>query len=273
MSDAEQLSQFARLARAVAAAPDEVARLQVAVDRTVSLVHDCDHAGFTVNEKGGLLTRVSSDDLVRRADALQQELGEGPCRDVLRDQDALVSGNLAGDRRWPTWATQVHRELHLRSVMSVLVFTDEHVFGVLTLYALEGHRFDADDLAVGQALADQLSVVLGAERRIDQLGLALSSRTLIGQAQGVLMARLEIGEGQAFDYLRRVSSHSNRKLVDVAEEIARTRRILGVDPAPPHPHGSAAMSPVAPRATGVDTRFGSSRSASVRSQEHPTTAR
>ena len=91
MSDAEQLSQFAQLARAVAAAPDDVARLQVAVDRTVSLVHDCDHAGFTVNEKGGLLTRVSSDDLVRRADALQQELGEGPCRDVLRDQEARSS--------------------------------------------------------------------------------------------------------------------------------------------------------------------------------------
>ncbi len=229
MSDAKQLSEFTQLAKAMAAAPDENARLQVAVDRAVSLVNGCDHAGFTINEKGGLSTRVSSDDLVRRANELQQELGEGPCLDVLRDQDTLISGNLAEERRWPTWAPQVHRELRVRSMMSLLVFTDKHAFGALSLYSHEGHPFDADDLAVGQALADQLSVVLAAEGQIDQLGLALRSRTLIGQAQGVLMARLDIGEDQAFDYLRRVSSHCNRKLIDVAEEIARTRKILGVD--------------------------------------------
>ena len=123
-------------------------------------------------------------------------------------------------------------------MMSLLVFTDKHAFGALSLYARGGHCFDAD-AGHRQALADQLSVVMAAERQIDQLGLALRSRTLIGQAQGVLMARLDIGEDQAFDYLRRVSSCSNRKLVDVAEEIARTRTILGVDPAPPHPTTSS----------------------------------
>ena len=229
MSDAKQLSEFTQLAKAMAAAPDENARLQVAVDRAVSLVNGCDHAGFTINEKGGLVTRVSSDDLVRRANQLQQDLGEGPCLDVLRDQDTLISTDLAEERRWPTWAPQVQRELGVRSMMSLLVFTDKHAFGALSLYSHEGRRFDADDLSVGQALADQLSVVMAAERQIDQLGLALRGRTLIGQAQGVLMARLDIEQDQAFDYLRRVSSHSKRKLVDVAEEIARTRKILGVD--------------------------------------------
>jgi GAF domain-containing protein len=227
--DAIQLSELTQLAKAMAAARDETARLQVAVDRAVSLVNGCDHAGFTLNHKGGLVTWVSSDDLVRRANELQQELGQGPCLDVLRDQDTLVSADLAEERRWPAWASQVHRELRVRSMMSLLVFTDTHAFGALSLYAHEGHRFDADDLAMGQALADQLSVVMAAEREIDQLGLALRSRTVIGQAQGVLMARLDIGAGQAFDYLRRVSSCSNRKLVDVAEEIARTRTVPGTD--------------------------------------------
>ena len=258
MSDAEQLSQFARLARAVAAAPDEVARLQVAVDRTVSLVHDCDHAGFTVNEKGGLLTRVSSDDLVRRADALQQELGEGPCRDVLRDQDALVSGNLAGDRRWPTWATQVHRELHLRSVMSVLVFTDEHVFGVLTLYALEGHRFDADDLAVGQALADQLSVVLAGREADRSAGPRVEQPN--PDRPGTRSADGAAGNRGGSSI--RLPASSVVALQPQARRCRRGDRAHAQDPGrrlcASHPHGSAAMSPVAPRATGVDTRSGSS---------------
>lgn len=229
VKEPEQASEFTQLAKAMAAAPGESARLQVAVDRAVSLVNGCDHAGFTINEKGGLCTRVSSDDLVRRANALQHELGEGPCLDVLRDQDTLISANLAEERRWPTWAPRVHGELQVSSMMSLLVFTDKHAFGALSLYSREDRRFDADDLAVGQALADQLSVVMAAEGQIDQLGLALRNRTLIGQAQGVLMARLDIGEDQAIDYLRRVSSHSNRKLIDVAEEIARTRKLLGVD--------------------------------------------
>jgi AmiR/NasT family two-component response regulator len=39
------------------------------------------------------------------------------------------------------------------------------------------------------------------------------------------MERLDIDPDQAFDYLRRVSMDTHRKLVDVAEEIARTRRL------------------------------------------------
>jgi AmiR/NasT family two-component response regulator len=88
-----------------------------------------------------------------------------------------------------------------------------------------GHRFGPDDWAIGHALAGHISVILSAERQIDQLGMAVHTRTHIGQAQGILMERFDIGADQAFDYLRRVSSNSNRKLAEVAEEIARTRKL------------------------------------------------
>jgi AmiR/NasT family two-component response regulator len=78
---------------------------------------------------------------------------------------------------------------------------------------------------VGQTLAAHLAVILGAERQIDQLGLAMHNRLMIGQAQGVLMERLDITADQAFDYLRRMSSHTNRKMVEVAAEIAGTRTL------------------------------------------------
>jgi GAF domain-containing protein len=223
LSDGRQLvGEFTQMAQALAAASDEASRLDVAVDSAVSLVARCDHAGITINEKGGLFTRVSSDDLVRRANELQHELGEGPCLDVMRDQNTLVSPALAHERRWPRWAPRVHDELGVESMMSLLVYTDKQSFGALSLYAGRGHRFDADDVAVAQALAGHLAVIMTAEREIDQLGLALHNRTIIGQAQGILMERLGMKGDQAFDYLRRVSSHLNRKLVDVAGEIART---------------------------------------------------
>ena len=66
---------------------------------------------------------------------------------------------------------------------------------------------------------------MSAEREIDQLGMAIISRLVIGRAEGILMERLDISADQAFDYLRRISSTTNRKLVAVASDIARTRTL------------------------------------------------
>ena len=219
------MDEFTRLARSLAAAPDETARLQVAVDSAVSLVSRCDHAGVTINEKEGLITRASSDGVVRRANELQHELGEGPCLDLMRDQDTLVCPDLAHEQRWPLWAKRASSELDVGSMMSLLVYDDGHSYGALSLYAQRGRRFDADDIAVAQVLAGHLSVVMAAQREIDQLGRAMRGRITIGRAEGILMERLDMNPDQAFDYLRRASMHLNRKVVDVAAEIAETREL------------------------------------------------
>jgi GAF domain-containing protein len=223
------IGEFSQLAHDLAAAADEAARLKVAVDAAVSLVGHCDHAGITVNDAGGLLTRVGSDDVVRRANELQSELGEGPCLEVLRDQNTLVSADLSRDLRWPLWSKRVCDELEVGSMMSLLIYTDRHSYGALSLYARRGAELGADDVAVAQALAGHLAVIMTAEREIDQLGLALHNRNVIGQAQGVLMERLDISAEQAFDYLRRASSTTNRKLVVVAADVARTRQLPTLD--------------------------------------------
>lgn len=219
------MSEFEQLARAFRSAPDEEARLQLAVDAAVRLVARCAHAAITINEKGGLLTRVSSDDFVRRANELQYELGEGPCLSVRKDQDTMIVFDLATEERWPVWAPKVHHEFGASSMMSLLVFTGDDSYGALSLYAVGDHQFDVDDVAVAQALAGHLALSMSAEREIDQLGMAIISRLVIGRAEGILMERLDVTADQAFDYLRRVSSTTNRKLVAVASEIARTRTL------------------------------------------------
>jgi hypothetical protein len=217
--------ELTRLAQALDAAPDEDTRVRVAVRSSVLIVSGCDHAGFTVNEGGRLSTEVGSDDLVGRANSLQNALSEGPCLDVMRDQDALVSNDLTQEDRWPRWASRVHADLGVGSMMSLLVYTGRRSYGALSLYADQRHRFDGEDVAVGQALAAHLAVTLDVGRQIDQLKVAMDSRTIIGQAQGLLMGRLGIDADQAFDYLRRISSVSNRKLSVVAMEIVRTRQL------------------------------------------------
>jgi GAF domain-containing protein len=230
MSDARnRMSAFSDVARALASATDEDTRLKVAVDAAVSLVGRCDHAGITVNENRKLFTRESTDDVVRRANELQTELGEGPCLDVMRDQNTVVSTDLSQEPRWPAWAPRVHAELGVRSMMSLLVYTETQSFGALSLYSGNGRAFDADDVAVGQALVSQLAVTMAAERQIDQLGLAMHNRLIIGQAQGFLMGTLDMTAEQAFDYLRRVSMNTNRKVVDVAAEVVRERKRIVLD--------------------------------------------
>lgn len=254
MSHARELvSRFTQLAQALSEAPDEAGRLQVGVESAVSLVGRCDHAGITINSKAGVVTKVGSDDVVRRANDLQFQLGEGPCLDVLRDQDTLISTDLMQERRWPRWAPRVSADLHVRSMISLLVYTDRVSYGALSLYSRSRDGFDADDLAVGQAVAGHLSVIMSAGREIDQLGMALQNRTMIGRAQGILMERFDLTEDQSFDYLRRVSSHANRKLVDVAAEIVRTRRLplvtggdRAADQGTSHPGaGGSASGPIA----------------------------
>jgi AmiR/NasT family two-component response regulator len=58
--------------------------------------------------------------------------------------------------------------------------------------------------------------------KVDGLEEALLSRDVIGQAKGILMERLHVTSDQAFDELRSASQKHNRKLRDMAAELAET---------------------------------------------------
>lgn len=226
----QRMAEFSQLARELSAAPDEQVRLKLAVEAAVELVARCHHASLTINDtRGRVLTRVGSDEVGRRASELQYELEEGPCLQVGREQVVMVCRDLTQEPRFPRWASLAHAELGVGSSMSLLVHTDRTSYGCLALYADAGQPFDADDVAVGLALAAHLAVVMTSGRQIDQLESALVNRLVIGQAEGIVMERLDVSAEQAFDYLRRVSMHTNRKVVDVAHEIATTRTLLAID--------------------------------------------
>jgi GAF domain-containing protein len=94
---------FARAARELYAAPNEEELLQVAVDLAVRIINGGDHADICVVQGRELSTAVASDDVVRRGDALQYQLNEGPCLDAVRCQETVISRNLGEEARWPEW--------------------------------------------------------------------------------------------------------------------------------------------------------------------------
>ena len=58
--------------------------------------------------------------------------------------------------------------------------------------------------------------VLALETEVEQLRTAMTSRATIEQAKGVLMLLMGCGEQVAFDLLAHISSHTHRKVRDVA---------------------------------------------------------
>jgi AmiR/NasT family two-component response regulator len=72
--------------------------------------------------------------------------------------------------------------------------------------------------------------------RLDRLSTTLGRSPEIEQAKAMIAARYGVTRGQAFDILRRISSRTNRKLRDVAADVAQGRPLAG------GPSGSAPLS-------------------------------
>jgi hypothetical protein len=71
-------------------------------------------------------------------------------------------------------------------------------------------ELDAEILHMAELHADE----------IVNLRKALESRDVIGQAKGVIMVTTRCTADQAFDLMRRQSQYENRKVVEVAAEVA-----------------------------------------------------
>lgn len=168
---------------------------------------------------------ASSDDVVRRGDALQYELDEGPCLDSVRAHETVISHVLRREQRWPRWTPHAVAELGIQGMMSLRLYTHARSYGALNLYADLANAFEPHDCANAQAFATQISVALAARREIYQRSLAMENRTVIGQAEGILMERLGIDAEDAFAYLRRISQTEHRKLITICNEIVATRRL------------------------------------------------
>jgi GAF domain-containing protein len=202
--------------------------LEQAVSVAVRLIRGCDAAGVTLVRHGQPPeTPVCTADFVARGDALQYELGEGPCLDAVWEHEIVISTDLANEDRWTTWGPRVVEELGVRSMMCIQLFVEDEILGALNLYSRQeaGAFTRAEDRYEGQALATHISLALVSAQQIEDLDLTVVSRTRIGQAEGIVMERFDISAEDAFRLLNRVATSSEVGLFAVAEEIVRTRQI------------------------------------------------
>jgi GAF domain-containing protein len=218
-----RLAEFAAAAREMAKPADVERTLAVVMER-VQAAFLCDAVGVLLVENGRVTTAAASGPLVERADELQTSNEEGPCLEAITRRRNFVVDDLRIDKRWPLWAPQA-ADLGWRSLLSIGLTDDARVFGALNLYSRQVAFFSGDDLALGEVFAAHAAIALAGARERDSLLKAVEARHVIGQAQGILMERYDVDAEQAFTVLRRYSSHTNRKLRQVAEEIVRSRRL------------------------------------------------
>jgi hypothetical protein len=195
-----------------------------------------DHCALTL-ARGGRppATVASTGDVPRLVDALQYRLGEGPCLSAIGSHGVTRADDLATATQWPAFAPACVEATPVRSMFSVRLVLSGENRAAMNFYAERPHAFDDADTGTGAifgpfaALALQCSLY---ESEVANLTQALGSSRQIGTAIGIIMTRELITSEEAFARLVGASQRLNRKLRDVAAEVAETGTLPAPRPAP-----------------------------------------
>lgn len=198
------------------------ATLQAITAAAIHAVPNAEDCGITyVIGRSKVESRAATTDLARRIDRLQERLGQGPCLDAVWDHEIVQVDDVAHDDRWPRFGREA-TELGVRSMMCFQLFVVGNKLGALNLFSPRPHSFDDEGREIGLIFASHAAVALAGAEHEHNLRRGLDNRDLIGQAKGILMERHKLTADQAFAVLARVSQELNRKLVDIARELAET---------------------------------------------------
>ncbi len=200
--------------------------LRVVAEIAVRAVSGCDCAGITLVEKDEVQSTACTDQLCAEIDRDQYVTGEGPCVDAIRHNAVMRLGNAASDERWAKFGPLAERH-GIESVLGTPLEVRGRVLGALNLYGKNLEAFVDEDVEIAALLATHAAVVLAntqafdnSNKETEHLAKALDSRGIIERAKGILMEREKCSADEAFQMLVRASQSLNRKLREVAEEVA-----------------------------------------------------
>jgi len=218
----EIASNLSELSRIVHASRSLAEVCQAVVDAAPHVVPGCDHASIMVAENGRYRTIAASDEVGAHVDALEREVGEGPCVDAIVSEIYQLEPDISQASQWPRFLERVLAETPVRGVAGYRLLVDGNKAGALNVFSDQAGLLTSDAADTGVILASFASVALSATAqrdRADSLQRGLTSNRVIGTAVGLLMAAHGITADAAFQTLRTASSHLNRKLVDIAQEL------------------------------------------------------
>jgi GAF domain-containing protein len=186
-----------------------------------------DAAGILLSDQRSELRVVASS--AEEAHIAQQfavDSGEGPGVECFRASREVAVADLRDDgQRWPAFAEHAEKA-GFRAVTAVPLRLRAQTIGALSIFRAAPGLLTAEDVKIGQGLADMATISILQERAlsertvlVDQLQFALTSRVIIEQAKGVLAERCGVDMGEAFTMLRKHARNNNLRLADVAKGV------------------------------------------------------
>jgi GAF domain-containing protein len=206
--------------------------LAVLAARTVSEGMSC---GMALRPQGrSAAVTACSDPLAAQAGQAQNQAGDGPVLEAMRQARPVRVHDTATHDRWLRFCRQA-ASLGIRSCYALPLTYEGEPTGALVLYArrpgafgpAESGRADKFARHASGALALALRMASCADQN-DQLRSSIVSRAVIDQALGVIMATERCPQDKAFAMMRSVSQNTNVKLRDLATTIVT--RVSGEPP-------------------------------------------
>jgi GAF domain-containing protein len=224
---------FARLADTLADDFDVVEFLQGLTADAVEVL-DAEAAGVMLSDGWGTLRVVaSSEERMRLLELFELQTEQGPCLEAFRTGVTVQAVAAEGRDRWPTFAATVAQQ-GFQYMCAVPLRLREDVLGALNLFRDTDEPFSETDLEIAQAMAQVAATGLLQARTLterqlltEQLQYALHSRVAIEQAKGMLAEYLDVSVDDAFLVLRDQARSNNRKLTELARDVAT--RTVGPD--------------------------------------------
>ena len=200
------------------------------LSREMVAVLGVDGAGVMLEDENEQLRFVAaSDEVVRNIEALQIELGEGPCLSAYRTGEPVLIPDLSQDQLFPRFSPRA-LQVGMSSVQSFPLRAEDHCVGALNMYSASVAPFDDDAVEAGRILADVATayivnarVLASSSKLAHQLEWALQSRVVIEQAKGKLSERWGMDPGSAFQVMRRYARSQGLRLHDVAQDVVEGR--------------------------------------------------
>ena len=220
---------FVRLADTLASDFDVVDFLQSLSTDSVEIL-GAEAAGVMLADpRGGLRLIASSDERMRLLELFELQGAQGPCLDAFSSGRPVQASAADSRARWPVFAPEASDAgFQMMCAVPLRVRTD--VIGALNLFRGSDEPFTATEMEIAQAMAEMAAIGLIQERALrersllaEQLQVALNSRVIIEQAKGMLAEYLTMNVDDAFKLLRNYARDHNRKLSQVASDIAERK--------------------------------------------------
>lgn len=196
--------------------------LHAIVKSAVASIEGADYAAITlVTGAGKLSTPAASDPIAVQVDRVQYETQQGPCLSAIGEQATFRADDLRTEDRWPLFTGRAV-ELGVLSMLCLQLYVRERELGALNLYSTAVDAFTAGDEDTGLLFATHAAVALIGAQHEHHLHRQQINADLIGQAKGILMERHQLTADNAFRLLAKASQNTNRRLADIAFDVAST---------------------------------------------------